>query len=347
LLFLIPFFLGRRYLGSAAANEDLLQSLALAGLLYSLPMLFEIRMSPQLHTWVYGYFPRSFLQQIRAGGFRPVVFLGHGLWVAFFTMTCVVASAALWRAGVRVQRLSAGAVTVYLGGILVLCKTAGSLIYAAVVVPLVRFASPRMQLRAAVLLVALAVLYPTMRALDLVPTESLLSLAGSVSDERAISLKTRFDQEKQLLDRASQRPLLGWGRYGRSFVYDAETGADTSITDGLWIITLGQFGYIGFLAQFGLLALTVWRSAAGLRTAADEKERLFLAALALIVAISEVDLVPNASISGWTWLLAGALLGRSERTMRAAAPAPGVIRTTLFSPSRHSGATTQRPYYRA
>ena len=125
----------------------MLRVLVVAGLFYSLPMLFEVRMSPQLHTWIYGYFPHSFLQQMRDGGFRPVVFIGHGLGVAFFAMTTVVAAAALWRTRARVFRLPAGAITAYLGVVLLLCKSLGSLVYAAVAVPLVRFASPRMQLR--------------------------------------------------------------------------------------------------------------------------------------------------------------------------------------------------------
>src|SRR5262249_41170244 len=63
LIFFLPFILGRQVLRSSADNENILRILALAGLAYSLPMLFEIRMSPQLHTWVYGYFPHQFSQQ--------------------------------------------------------------------------------------------------------------------------------------------------------------------------------------------------------------------------------------------------------------------------------------------
>src|SRR5262249_42632755 len=72
-IFFMPFLLGRHILTSAAHNKDVLRVLVIAGLAYSLPMLFEVRMSPQLHTWIYGYFPHSFGQQVRGGGFRPVV----------------------------------------------------------------------------------------------------------------------------------------------------------------------------------------------------------------------------------------------------------------------------------
>src|SRR5262245_48390624 len=165
-------------------------------------MLFEVRMSPQLHAWIYGYFPHSFGQQLRDGGFRPVVFIGHGLGVAFFSMTTVVASAALWRAGVRIFNVPAGSVTVYLSVVLLLCKSLGSVIYAAIAVPLVHFATPRLQLRLALGLTLIALLYPTLRALDLVPSTLLVEFAATVSEDRAQSLKFRFDQEQQLLTHA-------------------------------------------------------------------------------------------------------------------------------------------------
>ena len=56
---LIPFFLGRQILRNRTDTEEILRVLAIAGLIYSLPALFEIRFSPQLHTWIYGYFPHS------------------------------------------------------------------------------------------------------------------------------------------------------------------------------------------------------------------------------------------------------------------------------------------------
>ena len=60
-LFVLPFFLGRQLLRNSADIEEILRTLVIAGLLYSLPMLFEIRMSPQLHHWLYGYGPFGFV----------------------------------------------------------------------------------------------------------------------------------------------------------------------------------------------------------------------------------------------------------------------------------------------
>lgn len=316
-LFLIPFFLGRQTLRRAVDTAEILRALVVAGLIYSLPMLFEIRMSPQLHNWIYGYFPHNFGQQMREGGFRPVVFLGHGLMVAFFIMTSAVAAAAYWRARAPMGRLPTSGVAAYLSVVLVLCKTLGALVYGAALMLLVRFTSPRLQLRFALGLVVVALLFPILRAADLFPTHTLVELAESVSEDRAQSLKFRFDNENQLLAHAWQRSLFGWGRFGRNRVYDEESGRDVSVTDGRWIITMGQFGFVGFLAEFGLLSLTVVRAASAARYSEGKEEEIFLSAIALIVAINVVDLLPNSSISPWTWLLAGALLGRAE-ALRAA-----------------------------
>ena len=75
---------------------------------------------------------------------------------------------------------------------------------------------------------------------------------------------------------------------------------------------MGQFGIFGFVAEFGLLALSVFRAASAFRFAEFERDGVFVGVLALILAINMIDLLPNATLTPWTWLLAGALLGRAE-----------------------------------
>jgi hypothetical protein len=110
-------------------------------------------------------------------------------------------------------------------------------------------------------------------------------------------------------------------------VFDDDTGDDVSVTDGRWIITMGQFGFVGFLAEFGLLALPIIRAASALKYAETAQDEVFLAALALILAINMIDLLPNSSISPWTWLIAGALLGRAEAARRSTIQAANTWRS--------------------
>lgn len=317
LIILIPFFLGRTFLRGVEDTLQVFRILGLSGLAYSLLFLFEMRFSPQLHNWIYGYFPSDFIQVMRDGGsYRPMVFVGHGLMAAFFAMTATVASATLWRAQVRLVRFAGqGVVTAYLSAVLILCQSAASLVYGLVLVPLARWTRPRFQMRIALVLVSVALLYPALRSSNIFPTNAILEVSRAISEGRAGSLETRFDQETLLLERASQRFVFGWGRYGRSRILTVDyrgIAGDSSITDGLWVITLGQFGLVGFMAEFGLLAMCVFRAASALKFSESFRDALFLSSLALIVAVNVVDLLPNSGLSPWTWLLAGSLLGRSE-----------------------------------
>ena len=318
LVTLIPFLLGRQFLRNPRDLKHILETLALAGLIYSIPLLFEIRFSPQLHYWIYGYAPTDFIQEVRDGGYRPMVFMGHGLTACFFLMTTVVASAALWRMRIRVLRLSAGPITAYLGVVLILCRSGAALIYGLVLVPLVRWAKPSLQLRVAVVFAVFALIYPAMRTAEVIPTQTILEIARAVDEARAASLEVRFTQEEELLQRATERPLFGWGRFGRSRVFKVDwqnIGFDSSVTDGRWVITLGVYGLVGFLAEFGLLAIPIIRAVKAARVVKSRQEAISLAAIALIMAINMIELLPNSTLHGWSWLVAGALLGCSETVL--------------------------------
>lgn len=241
----------------------------------------------------------------------------NGLTAAFFMMTTFLAAMALWRVRDRLMSLPPAGAPAYLGVLLLLCKSAGALIYGAFVGFAVRWLKPKTQLRLAVLLATIGVLYPILRVTDTFPDKLLVEIAASVDQSRADSLKFRFDQEQQLLDHAAQRFIFGWGRYGRSRVYE-ESGKDSSVTDGAWIQTLGQFGLLGFLGQFGLLAWPVCRAASAGRFIRSERDRVFFAVLALIVALGIIEQLPNSSISSWSWFLSGSLLGMADRIVQSA-----------------------------
>lgn len=309
-IFFLPFLLARRFLTRASDVETLLRILVLAALIYSLPMLFEIKFSPQLSMWIYGTFSAATSVEMRYGGFRPVVFMINGLTAAFFLSTAILATAAFWRARGRIIGLPPLGIFSFLGLLLVFCKSAGALVYAVLFGALIRWFTPKLQMRVAVVLAILAISYPILRISNLVPTTQLLELSATFNKERASSLGFRFDQEQQLLAHAADRFWFGWGRYGRSRVYD-EYGQDISVTDGQWIVTFGQFGFVGFMAQFGLLTLPIFFAARTLKLVRSQREAIFLSCLTLIAALTAIEQIPNASINSWNWLIAGALVGRS------------------------------------
>jgi hypothetical protein len=167
-------------------------------------------------------------------------------------------------------------------------------------------------MRVAVVLACLAVSYPVARGLDIIPTERLVEMAERIDPHRAQSLAFRFDNETVLLDRAREKPVFGWGSWGRNQIWDG-TGRLLTVTDGRWIILVGVGGWLMLLAEFGLLTWPIfllwWRSHAGVP--------VHVATLAVILAINMLDLLPNATLTPLTWLFAGGLLGYAER-LRAA-----------------------------
>lgn len=338
----VPFFVGRRYLDRAHDTETLLRVLVLSALIYSIPMLVEIRLSPQLSAWIYGTSSAATSVEMRYGGFRPVVFMINGLAAAFFLSTAVLSATAFWRARAKLANLPSVGVSAFLGVVLVLCKSAGALVYGLLFGVLVKWAAPKTQMNIAVVLAAIAIAYPMLRIYDVVPTRQILEIAATFNQERAESLKVRFDQEQQLLSHASERFWFGWGRYGRSRVYDQD-GKDISITDGQWIVTFGQFGFFGFIAQFGLLTFPVFLAARTLNLTRHQREASFLCCLALIVALTVVEQLPNASLNSWSWLLAGALLAKCT-TIRAHRACSKSVEAPR---SRKSAAPAKRETYRA
>ncbi|WP_156317385.1 hypothetical protein [Cypionkella psychrotolerans] len=313
---LLPFFLARRYLGTPEGMRAVLEALVLAGLWYSVPMLIEARFSPQMNVWVYGFFQHDFFQTIRQGGYRPVVFLPHGLWVAFFALMCLLAALVRLRDTPAEVRPKALVIVLYLAFMLYICKSAGVVVYALCFAPLLLLASWRVQVLVAGVLALVVISYPILRGLHLVPLQQILDFANGFSADRAGSLQFRFDNEEELLARAQEKSLFGWGGYGRAFLHDPITGQMTAIADGYWVIVMGTYGWLGFIAEFGLTGLPLLILGREALSRFAPPFSRYTAGLALILAANMVDLLPNATHIPFTWLMAGGLLGEAERMRR-------------------------------
>lgn len=312
---LLPFFLARRYLGTPEGMQLIVKALIAAGLVYSVPMIIESQLSPQLNVWIYGFFQHDFFQTIRQGGYRPVVFLPHGLWVAFFALMCMLSATIMMRNAPKLTP-KAVMITAYLFAMVLVSKSAGPLVYAVGAVPLILVASARVQIAVAATLALIVMIYPLLRGAHLVPLDDIMNFANGLSPERAASLQFRIDNEELLLARGQERPLFGWGGYGRSFMHDPIYGKIVNIADGAWIIVLGIYGWIGYLAEFGLTALPLILLSRELLLQKKAAFSPYVAGLALILAVNMVDLLPNATHIPFTWLMAGALLGEVERLVR-------------------------------
>ncbi|MEX2217572.1 MAG: hypothetical protein WD749_02335 [Phycisphaerales bacterium] len=329
----VPYFIGRLYLDDLAAHKGLAVGMLVGALIYVPLCLFEIRMSPQLHYMLYGYHPHSFVQHMRQDGYRPMVFMGHGLAVGLWMAVCSLIGVWLWWTGaVRTLlnvplRFSVPVLLVTL----VLCKAIGVLLILAVAGGAL-FAAKWLRMRTALAVLALVpLLYIADRMAGSPATRQFIAVAAAISPDRASSLETRIVNEEALAARALQRPVFGWAGWGDSRVKDEE-GNDVSITDGLWVIFLGINGVVGLGALLGwhlLPPLAVIRRVApgGLGSAAAAPA-LALSVVLLMVAI---DALPNSPHNPVYTMISGGLVSLSVALRR---PRPVTIERTAVQRGR-------------
>lgn len=312
-LYFLPFLLGFKYFRSYENQQLLFKYLAIAAVIYAVLALYEIRMSPQLHRSLYGFFPHSWQQQYRDGGFRAVVFMGHGLLVAFFLAIGVAVIATLKKTNTKFSRFgNNGFLLIFVLITLLLSKSLAALIFGVMAVFTIYFVPNRLVHLGTVVVAIMFISYPVLSSMKIFPHESLLEYANMISAERAESLEYRFNHEESLLEHANSKSLFGWGGWGRNRVRDETSGKNLSTVDGKWIITLGVRGWFGYLTEFMFVVAPLWlaRKYHKLAKSKSYEEQFFLASHALIVAIILVDQMPNASLNPLYWLVIGALLGR-------------------------------------
>lgn len=309
---LMPFILGAGFLRTESAHRDILQLFVLFGIVYSVPIFVEVLKGPFLQAVIYRIDPGNFYeQQIRFGGFRAMVFLGHGLLVSAFIGMGALAAVGLWRVKARIWIFPATVCIAYLFFVLFANKSVGAIVFTGAIALLLGVLSARRFLLVAVVLAAMVVTYPVLRANGLVPVEQIQSFAAKYSKDRADSFAFRLTNEDMLLNRAAERPLLGWGAYGRNRIFvvnDWGGTSDVSVTDGTWIITLGTSGWLGYLSLFGLLAYPFFH----LFKLARRNIGFETAAVAALLLVNLLDLIPNSSLRPITWLIAGALAGYAK-----------------------------------
>lgn len=320
LVLLPPLFVARACMTTETARREFLTVLVICGLIYTLPTLVELRISPQLNSWVYGYFPHEWRQHVRGGGFRPVVFLHHGLWLGFFLLTASLAAFSLARSKApplmpRTGWLLAG---LWLLAVLAVSRNTGAAMIAAGFIPVLLFGWVRLQLRVAMAVAIVFLSYPALRQADLIPVNAIVTQIGQVMPNRARSLNTRLVNETNMLQRAAEKPLYGWGGWGRARVRD-ERGRDVTTLDGLWIIILSERGWVGYIGLFGLVAVPLLLLPGAARRRKDYSPTV--AGMGIIVAANLVYLVPNSTLPPFSWAIIGCVVAFCQ-VQREKAPAP-------------------------
>lgn len=312
---LLPYLLGRIYFRELPDMRELAIAIVISGLVYVPLCLYEVRMSPQLHRLVYGWHQHSFAHTLRFGGYRPMVFMHHGLmtgmWMACSTLV------GLWLSTSGSFRRWGGVSSLWWSVLLfvtaILCKSAGAVLLLLLGLSLL-YASSWMRSSVLVLCcLAIPVTYVVVRSADVISMEPLVSLAEStLGAHRAQSLEFRFTNESILAERALERPVFGWGGWGRSRVVD-EQGFDISTTDGLWIIALGENGIVGLATLISAMLVPCFLIVRRYSPDQWSTERVApVAVLSMLLLLYMIDGLLNAMVNPVFHLLAGAVSNASQ-----------------------------------
>jgi hypothetical protein len=257
-----PYLAGRIYFRDHEALRDLGLGIVIGGMFYAFLSLYEIRMSPQLSNKIYGFFPHDWVQHVRYGGWRPVVFMRHGLMVALWMAASTTVAFWLWRSRAveRVMGIPIWLVVMVLLITTVLCKSANG--WSALAIgcgAYLVYSRFRGNLPLILLLFSIP-FYIIFRISGHLPTDDLLFLAAKIFDvERTSSLAVRLLQEELFIKRAMESSLLGWGGYDRGWPVDPYTGRTLiDMVDALWIIILSSKGFLGLGSLLFAMLIGPW-----------------------------------------------------------------------------------------
>lgn len=319
----LPYLFGRIYLDDLAGLRHLAIGIFVGGLIYAPLCLLETRIAPTLHLRVYGFHARAdFSQTMRYGGYRPTVFMEHGLWVGVWMMAAALIGLWMWKTkaltklnGIPIPRLVIGLVVVF-----ILVKSTGAYLYLLIGLGVLLIAGwLRTSIPVIILILALSsyVYLGASGTLYTIPQVKAFMLGAT--DDRSSSVAFRMNNEELLSEKARRQVVFGWGDSGGSRIYD-EDGKDVSITDSLWIIAFGLQGAVGLASFTGSLfvpSLGFCFSSRYPPSTWSNPKVAPAAALAMLLILYMLDSALNAMTCPVFMVAAGGIAGLVEKAPEA------------------------------
>jgi hypothetical protein len=306
-----PYFIGRLHFWNSSHLIDLAFYLFVGGVVYIPLCIFEIRFSPQLHAFLYGFHQHQFAQTVRGHYYRPTVFLQHGLMVAMWMGMTAYLGWALSVARVcnKFLGMPLGIWASFLALVLVAMQSLGALFLALAVWSLTLYCR-RTRMKSLIIIFALIpIAWSVSRATGVLSSAAINQAASIVSADRAGSLAFRLNAENGLIARAWGNPVFGWSTRGFALVQN-EMGQDRfAVSDGLWVISFSAYGLVGLISLLlmHLIPVLIVLKYAPPRRWSSEPITLIAGALSLVVATTAIDNLLNAMINPLFLLVMGAL----------------------------------------
>lgn len=251
----MPYFIGRCYFSQLQDTRLIVVALFIAGLVYAPLCWYEIRMSPQLHNIIYGQHAHDFTQTFRGGGWRPTVFMHHGLMVAMFMCVAAMAGIVVWKARIMRSFWNMPIIwpVLFLAVTFMFCKSTYAIVLFFMTVGTFMVAYYFRTAIPVLLLVLIPPIYVGTRIADVWHGEGLVSVAqDQFGEHRAGSLNFRLRHEYDLIHSTYRSPVFG---LGASFVYLPD--GRVAVPDSLWIIAFARHGLLGVTAFMAMSVLPV------------------------------------------------------------------------------------------
>ncbi|MEI7460817.1 MAG: hypothetical protein WCK15_15515 [Pirellula sp.] len=254
----LPYTIGRVYIKSREGVRDLVVGMVTAGLVYVPFCLLEIFKGPFFHHNLYGFYPHNYWEQLKPGGWRPSVFFMHGLWLCGFMAYSAICAVCLWRGRsvARICGIKIHWVVVAIVGTLLKSNSNGAVaifgIASAVLV------SGRYRRLACAVLILIPIVYTSLRITGLWSGGNIVDFYGGKTGNAGYSLNVRLDLENRIVARAMQRPVFGWGGYGRAFLPIVTDDARGTWTEAIWTKAIGERGLVGLWSWMLSGLLPAW-----------------------------------------------------------------------------------------
>jgi hypothetical protein len=255
----LPVFLARVHLSTFEGLRSFALVLIWAGVLYTPLVVFEFRMSPQLHKMVYGHFQHMFAQAPRWGFWRPFVFFSHALTLGRFMALSAFLAMFPMRKYLAARYGSVGSL-LFLAPLLnlLLSMSLGPYLF-FIIISGSYFAATRMASLAMLMPVG-AVIWITVSLMGIQPLWPVVDLVDSVNPARARSLGYRLRAVDEYRSSIFQQPLYGHGRWGRGRI-------EGRATDSVFLTQAISRGLIGVALTFGWYFFAGWSGVRATRRA--------------------------------------------------------------------------------
>jgi hypothetical protein len=255
-VFGVPYFLGRIFIRTPKDVQTVAIWFVIAGLIAAPMALWESRMSPHLNESVYGYRAAKFHMAKRMGGYRPMLFMRHGLEVGLWMATSSAVALWLWLTSskqIKIMSFRLPTATTVVLITTILSRSLGSLILLAGTTTTALFVRSTGLRFALIALVLVPTVYLSVRISNVWGPEQLTAIIASFDADRAKSLEARLGQEVDIAQHALKKPLFGWG--GNNRFRPTDDFGDVIPVDGMTTITFGKTGFVGLGAFIGFTAL--------------------------------------------------------------------------------------------